>query len=47
LVGFITATIVIYVAQFIIPGMTVSFLGAALAAVIIGIVDLFVPTELR
>ena len=47
LVGFITATIVIYVAQFIVPGMAVSFLGAALAAVVIGIVDLFVPTELR
>ncbi|HOA34826.1 MAG TPA: phage holin family protein [Bacillota bacterium] len=47
LVGFITATIVIYVAQFLVPGMTVSLLGAALAAVIIGIVDLFVPTELR
>lgn len=47
LVGFITAAIVIYVAQFVVPGMTVSFLGAALAAVVIGIVDLFVPTELR
>ena len=47
LVGFITAAVVIYVAQFLVPGMTVSFIGAALAAVIIGIVDLFVPTELR
>lgn len=47
LVGFITAAVVIYLAQFVVPGMTVSFIGAALAAVIIGIVDLFVPTELR
>jgi putative membrane protein len=47
LVGFITAAAVIYLAQFLVPGMTVSFIGAALAAVIIGIVDLFVPTELR
>ena len=47
LVGFITAAVVIYMAQFIVPGMTVSFIGAALAAVVIGIVDLFVPTELR
>lgn len=45
--GFITAAVVIYMAQFIVPGMTVSFIGAALAAVVIGIVDLFVPTELR
>ncbi|MBS3943265.1 MAG: phage holin family protein [Dethiobacter sp.] len=47
LVGFITAAVVIYMAQFIVPGMNVSFIGAALAAVVIGIVDLFVPTELR
>jgi len=47
LVGFITAAAVIYLAQFVVPGMSVSFIGAALAAVIIGIVDLFVPTELR
>ncbi len=47
LVGFITAAVVIYVAQFLVPGMQITFIGAALAAVIIGIVDLFVPTELR
>ncbi len=47
LVGFISAAVVIFVAQFLVPGMSVSFIGAALAAVIIGIVDLFVPTELR
>lgn len=47
LVGFLTAAVVIYLAQFIVPGMTVSLIGAALAAVVIGIVDLFVPTELR
>lgn len=47
IVGFITAAIVIYVAQFLVPAMTVSILGAALAALVIGIVDAFVPTELR
>ncbi len=48
LVGFLTAAIVIYVAQFIIPNwLSVSVLGALLAALIIGIVDAFVPTELR
>lgn len=47
LVGFITSAVVIYVAQFVVPGMSVSILGAALAAIVIGIIDLFVPTELR
>ncbi|HOP68535.1 MAG: phage holin family protein [Dethiobacteria bacterium] len=47
LVGFLTAAVVIYVAQFLVPGMSVSLIGAALAAVVIGIVDLFIPTELR
>ncbi len=47
IVGFIVSAIVIYVAQFFVPAMTVSLLGAALAAIVIGIVDAFVPTELR
>ncbi len=47
IVGFIVSAIVIYVAQFLVPAMTVSLLGAALAAIVIGIVDAFVPTELR
>lgn len=46
-VGFITAAVVIYVAQFLVPGMQVSVWGALLASLIIGIVDAFVPTELR
>lgn len=46
IVGFIVAAIVIYVAQFFVNAMTVSVL-AALAAIVIGIVDAFVPTELR
>jgi len=47
IVGFITAAIVIYITQFIVPGMSITILGSLLAAVIIGIVDIFVPTELR
>lgn len=47
IVGFITAAIVIYIAQFIVPGMHITVLGALLASIIIGVVDLFVPTELR
>jgi len=46
-VGFIVAAIVIYLAQFIVPGMNVTIIGAALAALVIGIIDAFVPTELR
>jgi len=46
-VGFIVAAVVIYLAQFLVPGMQVSMWGALLASLIIGIVDAFVPTELR
>jgi putative membrane protein len=48
IVGFITAAIVIYIAQFIVPSyLSVSLLGSLLAAFVIGLVDAFVPTELR
>lgn len=48
LVGFITAAVVIYLAQFIIPAyLSVNILGALLAALVIGVIDAFVPTELR
>ncbi len=47
LVGFISSAVVIYLAQFIVPGMIVSITGAILAAIVIGVVDIFVPTELR
>ncbi|HWP95828.1 MAG TPA: phage holin family protein [Syntrophomonadaceae bacterium] len=48
LVGFVTAAVVIWVAQFIIPQyLAVSFIGSLLAAFVIGLVDAFVPTELR
>ncbi|MFZ7103394.1 MAG: phage holin family protein [Peptococcaceae bacterium] len=48
IIGFISAAVVIYAAQFIIPNqLSVSILGALLAALVIGLVDSFVPTELR
>ena len=48
LVGFITAAVVIYLAQFIIPAfLTVSIIGALISAFIIGLIDAFVPTVLR
>ena len=47
-VGFFTAAVVIYFSQFIVPGyITVSIIGALLASLVIGIVDMFVPTTLR
>lgn len=48
IVGFITAAVVIYLAQFLIPSfLSVNILGALLAALVIGVIDAFVPTELR
>lgn len=47
-IGFIAAALVIYLAGLIIPAyLTVTFVGALLAAVIIGVIDVFVPTKLR
>ncbi|MDI3540642.1 hypothetical protein H0A61_02634 [Koleobacter methoxysyntrophicus] len=47
LVGFITAAIVIYLSQYIVPAINVTWWGALLASLVIGVVDLFVPTQLR
>lgn len=48
IVGFVTAAVVIYLAQFVVPNyLSVSLLGSLLAAFVIGLVDAFVPTELR
>lgn len=48
IVGFIVAAVVIYLAQFLVPNvLQVNVLGALLAALVIGVIDAFVPTELR
>jgi len=48
LVGFITGAVVIYLAKFIVPAyLSVSIIGALLAAFVIGIIDAFVPTFIR
>jgi len=48
IVGFISAAVVVYAAQFIVPNyLQVNILGALLAALVIGVIDAFVPTELR
>lgn len=48
IVGFITAAVVIYLAQFIIPTLlSVSLIGALISAFVIGLIDAVVPTVLR
>ena len=47
LVGFVTSAVVIYATQYITAGINVSIVGALLAALVIGIVDSLIPTELR
>lgn len=43
--GFIIAAIIIYVAQFLVPNMGVSIMGAILAALVIGILDAVFPVR--
>ncbi|KKO52939.1 phage holin family protein [Paenibacillus sp. DMB20] len=43
IVGFLVSALVIYVAQFLIADVRVTVLGALLAALVIGIIDLFIP----
>ncbi|MGX4598097.1 phage holin family protein [Faecalimicrobium sp. JNUCC 81] len=43
--GFIIAAIIIYVAQFLVPNMGVSIMGAILAALVIGILDAIFPAR--
>ena len=45
--GFLASAVVIFVAQVIVPNMHVSVLGALLAALVIGIVNMVVPTAIR
>jgi putative membrane protein len=47
LVGFIVGAVVIYGAQFVVPTMRVSIVGALLASLVIGIIDAFVPSAVR
>ena len=47
LVGFLVSAVVIWATQFVVPGMQANILGALLAAFVIGIIDVFVPTVVR
>jgi uncharacterized membrane protein YvlD (DUF360 family) len=46
-VGFLVSAAVIFLTQYIVPGLSVSIIGALLAALVIGLVDMFIPTQLR
>ncbi|WP_125152292.1 phage holin family protein [Clostridium rectalis] len=41
--GFLVAAIIIYITQFIVPNMRVSIIGALLASLVIGIIDMIIP----
>lgn len=43
--GFVISAIIIYAAQFLVPGMSVSIIGAVLGALVIGIVDAVFPVR--
>lgn len=43
IVGFLVSALVIYVAQFFIADVRVTVFGALLAALVVGIIDLFIP----
>jgi hypothetical protein len=41
--GFIVAAVILYLTQFLVPSMSVSIMGAVLAAIVIGIIDAIIP----
>ncbi|TJY41014.1 phage holin family protein [Cohnella pontilimi] len=43
IVGFLSSAVVIWLAQFIVGGVRTTIIGAILAALVIGIIDLFIP----
>jgi putative membrane protein len=45
MVGFAISAAIIYITQFFVGGLDVSLLGAILAALVIGIIDMFIPTR--
>lgn len=45
IVGFLTSALVIWLGQFIVGGVETTVIGAILAALVIGIIDLFIPVS--
>ena len=45
IVGFVAATVIIYMTQFIVSGFYISILSSIIAALIYGVIDYFIPNE--
>lgn len=45
IVGFVAATLIIYMTQFIVSGFYISILSSIIAALIYGVIDYFIPNE--
>ncbi|MGZ0052590.1 phage holin family protein [Brevibacillus gelatini] len=45
IIGFLVSAVVIYLTQFIVSGFEVTVIGALLASLVIGIIDLFIPIK--
>ncbi|MBY0052782.1 phage holin family protein [Brevibacillus agri] len=45
IIGFLVSAVVIYLTQFIVSGFHVTVVGALLASLVIGIIDLFIPIK--
>jgi uncharacterized membrane protein YvlD (DUF360 family) len=43
--GFLLAAVILYVAQFLVPGMSVSIIGALIGALAIGVLDAVFPSR--
>ncbi len=44
IVGFLVSAAILYLVQFLIPGYRIGFFSALVASLLIGIIDIFVPT---
>lgn len=45
IVGFVAATVIIYMTQFIVSGFYISILSSIIAALIYAVIDYFIPNE--
>jgi len=45
IIGFLLSALIIYLTQFVVPGMEINVFGAIVAALIIGIIDAILPTH--
>lgn len=47
IIGFLSTALIIYLTKYIVEGVKVTLIGALLAALFIGIIDLFLPSKAR